>query len=72
MTGYPPNILLFLNPNHHPLHLISNMSTTAIAATTYLTLFIIGLLTPAHGSKSEHVVPSNPPAIHAVSDAPAK
>jgi hypothetical protein len=45
------------------------MKTTAIAATGYLTLFIIGLLTPAHGSKTGHSVASNRvPMNHAASD----
>ena len=49
------------------------MRTTAIAATTYLTLFIIGLLTPARGSKTEHLVASKPaPIIQAASDRPAR
>jgi hypothetical protein len=39
------------------------MTITAIAAVTYLTLFIIALLTPARDSKSERPAPSKPAMV---------
>ena len=49
------------------------MRTTAIAATTYLTLFIIGLLTPARGSKGDYLAPSkSAPIVHTATKAGTK